>query len=129
MIYFGDIDWSMPGVKQSKIDAGIEGMGIAFIIENEVVHTMAIDKKYADLFCAADDFSEESIDEQSGTYIVNINKNGVTLDQAACNEMLYAIFLSDPVIKTITNQNKYANLVAPGWKWIDNDFRIPGEYE
>ena len=131
MINFNDVNWHYPGVKQSRIDSGIlDGMPVALILDGIVVDTLGVDRWFAELLESATSFSEQAADETTGTYIVDILQNGSVLDSLLCGEKLYAILMSDPVVVGYTlDRHKYAEVIAVGWHYVNDDFIIPGELE
>lgn len=124
-----DIDWSIPGAKLKKIQQNIQGSPIAFVIGEDVVLTMAVDKEFAKMLLMADSFKEnESTNEKDNVFWVDICLNNQTVS-FRCVEMVYAILLSNPKIIEITESYKYYRHVTPNWKYINNDFILPGEME
>jgi hypothetical protein len=124
-----DIDWSLPGVKAKKMEDGTQGSPIALVVGDEVALTMAVDKEFADILISADSFEEDpESDESIFKYIVKIN-HGENVTQFRCTEMVYAILLSNPNVLLISDIYKHYRYVAPGWKFINNEFILPGEFE
>jgi len=73
MIIYKDVDWSTPGVKQNRIDNNIEGgKPLAFIIDSEVVLTMATDRWFADFMETIQEFRESTIPENNGNFYIDI---------------------------------------------------------
>lgn len=125
MIIQDDIDWSLPGVKAKKMQDGTEGAPIALIVEDEVALTMAVDKEFADLIINVESFIEsKDSDELNNIYIVDFIKDKETF-QFRCTEMVYAILLSNPLIIEINESYNNYRYVAPGWKYINNEFIVP----
>jgi len=109
MIRYSEVNWSTPGVKQNRIDNNIEGgKPLAFIIDSEVVETMATDRWFSD-------FME--------------TKNNEVVETLACDEMIYSILLSNATAVGYTEADKYAEYIIPGWKYINGEFVVPGEME
>jgi len=130
MIRYSEIDWSTPGVKQNRIENNIEGgKPLAFIIDSEVVLTMATDRWFADFMETIDEFKEGSIPEINGEFYVDLIKDNEIIETLACDEMIYSILLSDAKVVGYTEKDKYAEYIAPGWKYINNEFVLPGELE
>jgi len=130
MIRYSEIDWSTPGVKQNRIENNIEGgKPLAFIIDSEVVLTMATDRWFADFMETIDKFKEGSIPEINGEFYVDLIKDNEIIETLACDEMIYSILLSDAKVVGYTEKDKYAEYIAPGWKYINNQFILPGELE
>lgn len=124
MIIQDDIDWSLPGVKAKKIEENKPGSPIALIVGDEVALTMAVDKEFADLVINASNFSEDNeSDENSSIYIVSFTKDN-KLFRFRCTEMVYAILLSNPLIIEINESYSNYRYVAPGWKFINNEFVV-----
>jgi len=123
------IDWSLPGVKLSKIQEGILGSPIALVVGEEVALTMAIDKPFADILISADRFEEnQDTDEINKIFYVNIIKDTSTI-KFRCTEMVYVILLSDPIIIELNDSYKYYRNVSPGWSYINEEFVLPGLME
>jgi len=130
MIRYSEIDWSTPGVKQNRIDNNIEGgKPLAFIIDSEVVLTMATDRWFADFMETIDEFKEGVVPEINGEFYVDLIKDNEIIETLACDEMIYSILLSDAKVVGYTEKDKYAEYIAPGWKYINNEFVLPGELE
>ena len=80
MIRYSEVNWSTPGVKQNRIDNNIEGgKPLAFIIDSEVVLTMATDRWFADFMETVDEFREPNVYEHEGEFFVNLIKDGEIL--------------------------------------------------
>lgn len=130
MIRYSEVNWSTPGVKQNRIDNNIEGgKPLAFIIDSEVVLTMATDRWFADFMETIDEFKEPSVSEHEGEFFVNLIKDEKIVETLACDEMIYSILLSDAKVVGYTDKDKYAEYIAPGWKHINGQFVLPGEME
>ena len=127
MIIQDNIDWSLPGVKAKKMQDGTEGAPIALIVEDEVALTMAVDKEFAKLIINASDFTEDlESNESERIYIVSFISDNQTF-RFRCTEMVYAILLSNPIIIEITESYNNYRYVAPGWRFINNEFIPLGE--
>lgn len=130
MIKYREVDWSTPGVKQHRIDNNIEGgKPLAFIIDSEVVLTMATDRWFADFMETIDEFREASVPEINGEFYVDLIKDNQVVDTLVCDEMVYSILLSDAKVVGYTGADKYAEYIIPGWKYINGQFVLPGEME
>jgi hypothetical protein len=131
MIFYNEVDWSAPGIKQNRIDNGIEGgKPLAFIIGDTVVETMATDRWFSDLMETVEEFLESSAEVEEGSFAVDLIKNGSIVETLVCSEKIWAILLSNPIVVGFTPERyKYAEFVNPGWKYINNQFVIPGEFE
>ena len=130
MIIYKDVDWSTPGVKQNRIDNNIEGgKPLAFIIDSEVVLTMATDRWFADFMETIQEFRESTIPENNGNFYIDLIKDNEIIDTLVCDEMVYSILLSNAKVVGYTGENKYAEYIIPGWKYINGEFVIPGEME
>ena len=130
MIRYREVDWSTPGVKQNRVDNNIEGgKPLAFIIDSEVVLTMATDRWFADFMETIDEFREPLIPENNGEFYVDLIKDNQIVEVLACDEMIYSILLSNAKVVGYTGENKYAEYIAPGWRYINGEFVIPGEME
>ena len=125
MISFNDYDWAFGDNKIRKVSEGVQGVAIAFVIETEVAETIAVDKYLADLLFSASSFSE------SEGFSVNIIKDGAVVETLLCDERLNAVLLSEPSLYDISmgSVHRNAEMVSPGWSFVDGSFIIPGEYE
>jgi hypothetical protein len=65
----------------------------------------------------------------NGLYGVNIMNNKIIIDVLVCQEKLWAILLSNPKMAVLPGSYKYGNIAVPGWKFINNEFILPGAYE
>jgi hypothetical protein len=130
MIRYSEVNWSTPGVKQNRIDNNIEGgKPLAFIIDSEVIETMATDRWFADFMETVEEFREPIISQHDGEFFVDLIKNGEIVETLACDEMIYSILLSNAKVVGYTDADKYVEYIAPGWKYIDGQFVLPGEME
>jgi hypothetical protein len=131
MIIYSEINWSTPGVKQNRIDNNIEGgKPLAFIIEDTVVETMATDRWFSDLMETIDSFEEDLSYSKEDLYAINLIKDNFIIDTLICPEKIKAILLSNPILVGWTlEKHKYAEIIGVGWKYINEDFIIPGEME
>lgn len=131
MIIYSEIDWSSPGVKQNRIDNEIQGgKPLAFIIEDTVVEVLATDRWFSDLMETIDDFVDNYDYSMENLFAVDLIKNGSVVDTLVCPEKIRAILLSNPTLVGWTKEkHKYAEMITVGWKYINNDFIIPGELE
>lgn len=129
MINYLSVLWQTAEDKQYKKENNIAGMAVAYVINKEVVHTDVLDASVGSILCSAHDFTENNVDQVNNLYTVNIIKDNTVIDTVVCDEMIYSILLSDPKIFDIDNGHEYARLVAPGWKFLDGTFKLPGVYE
>lgn len=130
MIIYSEINWSTPGIKQHRIDNNIEGgKPLAFIIDGTVVETLATDRWFSDLMETIDEFQENIEHSDEHEYGIDLIKNGKVVDTLICPEKIRAILLSSPTLVGWTDQNKYAEMIGVGWKYVNGDFIIPGELE
>jgi hypothetical protein len=131
MIIYSEINWSNPGVKQNRIDNNIEGgKPLAFIIGDTVVEVMATDRWFSDLMETIDQFQDNLEYSSQDIYAVDLIKDGNIVDILICPEKIRAILLSNPILVGWTKEkHKYAEIIDVGWKYINNDFIIPGELE
>jgi hypothetical protein len=130
MIRYSEVNWSTPGVKQNRIDNNIEGgKPLAFIINSEVVETMATDRWFSDFMETVEEFRESSIPQDGEEYYVDLIKNNEVVETLACDEMIYSILLSNARAVGYTEADKYAEYIIPGWKYINGEFVVPGEME
>jgi hypothetical protein len=129
MINYELVLWKTAKDKEDKVSKNIAGMALAYVIDNEVVHTDVVDASFGSTLCSADSFSEESIDEIKSVYMVNIVKDDVTIETVICDEMIYSLLTSDAKVFNIDDGHEYAALVKTGWKYIDDTFKLPGEFE
>lgn len=131
MIIFNDINWLYPGVKLDRVNRNMLAASIALIIDSEIVKIIIIDKEYMDLFVKAQRFEESQfpINIDKGLYPVKIIKEFGEEEILICDEMLYAILLSEPKIVHLSNRFKYYKILTEGWSYINDEFVIPGVHE
>lgn len=125
MINLNDCLWTKPGIKQDRIDRGLQGESLCIIIDSVVVHILPIDKDLSDKIKNAE-FSDGGI--IGDQFCVNlIFDNGI--DQLLCDEKTYAVLLSEPIFSPILESHRYKEMVSEGWSFINGEFVIPGEME
>jgi len=131
MILIDDVCWNTPGLKKDRIEKGLSGKALAFVIEDELVDTLPLDADFADILLNATIFKESDIQpiEGSNLYAVDIMNDKIVVETVVCGEMLYSILLSEPFITELPGNYKYGNMLVAGWKFINNEFVIPGEWE
>ena len=129
MINYELVLWKTAKDKERRVSQNITGMALAYVINDDVVHTDVVDASFGSILCSADSFSEEGIDEIKSVYMVNIVKDNVTIETVICNEMIYSLLMSDPKVFNIDDGHEYASLVETGWKYMDDTFKLPGEFE
>lgn len=129
MINYQDIRWATAEDKQNKTENNIKPMAIAYVINDEVVHTDTVDFSVGSILYSADSFTENSVDETNNLYTLNIIKNNEVVDTLVCDEMIYSILLSNAKVLDIDDGHEYARLVSVGWKFLDDTFKLPGQYE
>jgi hypothetical protein len=125
MINYSEVMWRTQEDKQRKFGS-IKGMAIAYVIDQEVVFTDAVDAKFGNILCSADAFTENWADEPNKVYSVNIIKDSVVLDEVVCDELIYSLLLSDAKVYDIDDGHEHARLVTEGWKFLDGTFKLPG---
>jgi hypothetical protein len=128
MIFIDHVNWNTPGVKKDRMEKGILGSALAFIIEDEMVESLPVDKMFAELLINATSFEDTGI-INNNLYGINIMNNKTIIDTLVCQEKLWAILLSNPKMTVLPGSYKYGDIAAPGWKFINNEFVIPGVYE
>lgn len=131
MIIYSEVDWNNYEIKQNRISKGIrDGRPLAFIIGDTVVDVLPTDIEFAELMERVDYFVDNEIISSEGIYAVDLIINGLVADTLICSEKTRAILLSNPVLVGWTKEkHKYAEIIDRGWKYIDGDFIIPGEFE
>lgn len=131
MIIYSEVNWSNHGIKQNRISKGIKnGRPLAFIIGDTVVDVLPTDIEFADLMETIDSFEDNHQLSSDNQYAVDLIKDGQVVDTLVCSEKTRAILLSNPILIGWTKEkHKYAEIIGVGWKYINGDFIIPGEYE
>ena len=131
MIIYSEVDWNNYEIKQNRISKGIrDGRPLAFIIGDTVVDVLPTDIEFAELMERVDSFVDNEIISSEGIYAVDLIIDGLVADTLICSEKTRAILLSNPVLVGWTKEkHKYAEIIDRGWKYIDGDFIIPGEFE
>jgi hypothetical protein len=114
----------------------VGGKAIAFVINNDVVHTMASKLAFHDLLLnfssevdlsgrTVIDLSDSVLEEDSaieGEFKLNFVKNNEIIDSITTSqENLRAILLSDPTVIVLQPEVKILG-VEPGWKYINQEF-------
>lgn len=131
MLIFNDINWLYYGVKLDRVNRGMLAASLALVIDSEIVRIIIIDKEYKELFVNAQRFEESElpINKDRNLYPVKIIKESGQEELLVCDEMLYAILLSEPKIVHLTNRFKYYEILTEGWSYINDEFIIPGVNE
>lgn len=115
------VDWKyIP--RHDIINSDINGKAVAFIIDTEVVDTIAATDWFVDLIVSVDSFDDAGSDEINGLHYVNLVKDGETIETLLCDEKLYSILLSGSQIIALTEIYENYMLIYPGWHFIDNKF-------
>lgn len=123
MIDIKSVDWKY--IPQDQIiNSDINGKAVAFVIETDVVETIAATDWFIDLIISVDAFEDGGSDEPNNLYYLNLIKDNQVIETLSCEEKLYAILLSEAKVIELTD--KYENYMAvyPGWQFINNDFVI-----
>jgi hypothetical protein len=131
MILIDDVCWSTPGLKKDRLEKGLLGKALAFVIDDELVETIPLDSDFADILLNATNFKESDIQptEGSNLYAVDIINNQIIVETLVCGEMLYSILMSESFITELPGNYKYGHMLMPGWKFVNGEFIIPGEWE
>lgn len=131
MIIFNKINWLYPGVKQDRVSRNMFAASLALVMDSKIVRIIIIDREYLDLFIKAQRFEESDlpIHQEKNLYPVKIIKESGESEDLICDEMLYAILLSEPTIVHLSNRFKYYEILTEGWSYINNEFIIPGVHE
>jgi hypothetical protein len=131
MLIFNDINWLYSGVKLDRVNRGMLAASLALVIDSKIVRIIIIDKEYKELFVNAQRFEESElpINKDRNLYPVKIIKESGQEELLVCDEMLYAILLSEPKIVHLTNRFKYYEILTEGWSYINDEFIIPGVNE
>lgn len=127
MINYSDVMWRTMEDKQTKLAQSIKGMAIAYVIDQEVVFTDAVDVDFGNILCSADSFTEDWA--LNNVYSVNIIKDNEVIETVVCDEMIYSLLLSEAKVYDIDDGHEHARLVAEGWKFVDGTFKLPGAQE
>jgi hypothetical protein len=131
MILIDDVCWNTPGIKRDRINRGMLGKAICFVLDDEMVDSIPLDEWFGNALLEATEFKESRIQPNNGSnlYSVDIMNDKIIIETLVCGEMLYSILLSEPFITELPGNYKYGDVAAPGWKFINNEFVIPGEWE
>jgi hypothetical protein len=129
-----DIDINVVNDEKWTLEMGAKAL--AFVINNNVVHTLAAKLDFYNLLLnfSVDPDTEgrtvidltnvvvEQNSEESGLYILNFIKNNETIETISTSEeILQAVLLSDPLVVVLQPEIKILG-VEPGWKYIDQKF-------
>ena len=119
-----------PGVQMEKKLAGIPATVLAFIVDAEVAEILIMEVEAADLLLNADSFNE--LPSTPPLFYVGVVKDGEEVETVQCGEKLWAILCSEPTLVKLNGDTsydmdgkptKYPSAVAPGWKYIDGEFK------
>jgi hypothetical protein len=129
-----DIDINVVDDENWTLEMGAKAL--AFVINNDVVHTLAAKLDFYNLllnFSVDPDIEGRTVinlansvveenSEESGLYILNFIKNNETIETISTSEeILQAVLLSDPLVVVLQPEIKILG-VEPGWKYIDQKF-------
>ena len=129
-----DVDINVVDDENWTLEMGAKAL--AFVINNDVVHTIAAKLDFYNLllnFSVDPDIEGRTIinlansvtqenNEESGLYILNFIKNNETIETISTSEeILQAVLLSDPLVVVLQPEIKILG-VEPGWKYIDQKF-------
>ena len=129
-----DIDINVVDDEYWTLEMGAKAL--AFVINNDVVHTIAAKLDFYNLllnFSVDPDIEGRTIidlansvtqenNEESELYILNFIKNNETIETISTSEeILQAVLLSDPLVVVLQPEIKILG-VEPGWKYIDQKF-------
>jgi hypothetical protein len=128
MILIDHVNWNTPGIKKDRMEKGVLGSALAFVIDDELVEVLPVDQMFAELLINAKSFEDTGV-VVDGLYGVHIMNDKTIIDTLVCQEKLWAILLSSPYMTVLPGTYKYGNIAVPGWKFINNEFVLPGVYE
>ena len=129
-----DIDINVVDDENWTLEMGAKAL--AFVINNDVVHTLAAKLDFYNLllnFSVDPDIEGRTVinlansvveenSEESGLYILNFIKNNETIETISTSEeILQAVLLSDPLVVVLQPEIKILG-DEPGWKYIDQKF-------
>jgi hypothetical protein len=127
-INYSDVDWTKPGAKKQRVDNGTFASWIVCVMDSIVVRNLIMDDWFDKVLLNVKKFEDAS--SANNPFLVKITSNNEKITHLVCDEMLYAILLSEPtLIKIDKTKHKNYQLVDVGWSYIDGDFIIPGEIE
>ena len=125
---YRDINWSAPGVKKQRVEAGLRGTWIVCVMDGEVVLNLVLDAEFGDILLSATAFKEVSTTD--GSFCVEITPKTGEKIELTCDEMMQAVLVSNPTLVKIDPEiHKYYHSLTFGWHYVNGDFIIPGEME
>lgn len=113
-----------------KVPRDVGNKPIAYIIDEDVVETTIVNKNYSKILF--NDFQVEDVTDQyedvdsEQAYVLKFIVNGEDALTVGTLKRYGAIMLSNPKIIEITEEFR---AVEPGWKYIDNTFIMPKNFD
>jgi len=127
-INYSDVDWTRPGAKKQRVDNGTFASWVACVMDSKVVRNLIMDEWFDEVLLNAKTFEDAS--SANNPFLVKITSKDKKITNLVCDEMLYAILLSEPtLIKIDKTKHTHYKLIDIGWSYINEDFVVPGEIE
>lgn len=109
----------------------MEAIALAFVLDNEVVHTMLTYKNFYTLISSGYSVSEDPESPQ-GVFRLIFKENETVIETLECNELLSALLRSEPKIVVLVAEPKppieelgIKRYVTEGWTLGENNEFIP----
>jgi hypothetical protein len=127
-INYSDVDWTKPGAKKQRVDNGTFASWVVCVMDSKVVRNLIMDEWFDEILLNAKTF--EDVSSANNPFLVKITSKNGKITNLVCDEMLYAILLSEPtLVKIDKTKHTHYKLIDTGWSYIDGDFVVPGEIE
>ena len=122
--FYEDVDWLKPGVKKQRVENGQLAVLIWCIMDSKVVKPLIVDEWFGEKLLKAKTFADAA--SANNPFLVKITIEDEETINLVCDEMLYAILLSEPtLIKIPKNADVHLQEIDLGWSYIDGKFTPP----
>jgi hypothetical protein len=124
--FYEDVDWLKPGAKKQRIENQQLAVLIWCIMDSKVIRPLIVDEWFGEKILKAKTFEDAA--SANNPFLVKITIEDEETINLVCDEMLYAMLLSEPtLIKIGRDADAHLQAVNVGWSYIDGKFIPPGE--
>jgi len=124
--FYEDVDWLKPGVKKQRVETEQLAVLIWCIMDSKVVKPLIVDEWFGEKLLKAKTFEDAA--SANNPFLIKITIEDEETINLVCDEMLYAILLSEPtLIKIPRAADAHLQEIDLGWSYIDGEFTPPEE--